>query len=87
MILQVHALVISLGLFWHIFADFVGITPIHSQISSDFAQHLEVPIRIISLSGRPRKIVAAHGNMDEAHVVGTQRPVDVDELRRQGYYQ
>ena len=28
-----------------------------------------------------RKIVAAHGNMDEAHVVGTHRSVEVDELR------
>eukprot|EP00435_Cladocopium_sp_Y103_P011116 s2098_g2.t2 len=30
----------------------------------------------------PEKIVAAHGNMDEAHVVGTQRSVEVDELRQ-----
>ena len=28
--------------------------------------------------------MAAHGNMDEAHVVGTQRFVEVDELRPVG---
>lgn len=28
-----------------------------------------------------RKIVAAHGNMDEAHVVGTQKVVDIEEVR------
>jgi len=30
----------------------------------------------------PEKIVAAHGNMDEAHVVGTQKVVDIEEVRR-----
>eukprot|EP00913_Durusdinium_trenchii_P003300 g3054.t1 len=29
----------------------------------------------------PEKIVAAHGNMDEAHVLGTQRVVDIEEFR------
>ena len=55
--------------------------------SSDFLQHLEVPLvsyPFLDAIWCPRKIVAAHGNMDEAHVVGTQRFVEVDELRPVG---
>ena len=40
--------------------------------------------RCLSMSAlcNPRKIVAAHGNMDTAHVVGLpQQSVDVEELR------
>jgi hypothetical protein len=62
---------------------FVGIR----TYTADFVQYLEVPLvsyPFLDAIWCPRKIVAAHGNMDEAHVVGTQRFVEVDELRPVG---
>lgn len=32
--------------------------------------------------GVPRRVVAAHGNMDEAYVLGSRKAVDVEELRQ-----
>ena len=52
----------------------------HRKLRRCFTQNID---SLEAAAGLPREmVVAAHGNFDEAHVVGTGAPVDIDEVKR-----
>ncbi len=52
----------------------------HGKLKRCFTQNID---SLESAAGLPKEmIVAAHGNFDAAHVVGTGQPIDVEEVKR-----